>query len=269
MSKPDLTGQKFGRLTVLRLADSKKRGRRSWICRCSCSSNSDVTLTTGALTSGNTRSCGCLVSDTAAFRGKNLVDCVFGRWTVLALSPNRGRTRYWSCQCACGTKREVSGANLASGRSRSCGGCLKGYVTKYLRRLYSREYESWAGMKARCLTTSCNGFDDYGGRGIKVCDRWLHSFVDFLEDMGPRPLGQSIQRLDKEGDYTPDNCEWTTPAEQVTEKRSDLYLEFGGERLIKSDWAKRLGISRWLFEQQLVGHTLADLIFAHGLPPAA
>jgi hypothetical protein len=143
-------------------------------------------------------------------------------------------------------------------------------ASQKLRLRHTREYECWASMKGRCLTPSCTGFEDYGGRGIKVCDRWLHDFGAFLKDMGPRPLSHSIHRLDNDGDYTPENCKWATAAEQAREKRSNVYLEFGGERLIKADWARRFGMSRWSFREQLnKGRTLAELVAAHKLPRAA
>jgi len=103
-------------------------------------------------------------------------------------------------------------------------------------------YTSWQDMKARCNNPNSSRFMDYGGRGIKVCDRWNNSFQNFYSDMGRKPKNKSLDRIDNDGDYAPDNCKWSTEKQQANNKRNNVFLEFDGFRLSFADWSKRLGI---------------------------
>ena len=106
------------------------------------------------------------------------------------------------------------------------------------------EFRIWLGMKARCLNPANPGHENYGGRGITVCDRWM-SFANFFEDMGKRPTRyHSIERIDNDGDYEPGNCIWATRAEQNRNTRQNVYLTKDGITLTAAEWADRLGISR-------------------------
>jgi hypothetical protein len=108
----------------------------------------------------------------------------------------------------------------------------------------SREYRSWDNMRQRCNNPKHHYFPKYGGRGVKVCDRWLHSFEAFLADMGPRPPGTTLDRFpDKNGNYEPANCRWATPAQQQRNTRYNVIIEFQGRRMCLMDWSKELGVS--------------------------
>lgn len=111
-------------------------------------------------------------------------------------------------------------------------------------------YKVWHAMRQRCEDSSVKNYADYGGRGIKVCERWGR-FENFIADMGPRPDGMSLDRIDNDGDYEPSNCRWATRTEQNRNSRRNKSLSFGGETLCIAAWAEKTGIDEASIRQRL------------------
>ena len=143
----------------------------------------------------------------------------------------------WLCRCDCGNMVAPRTDSLTGGNTTSCG-CARrknGSVS-------NPTYRVWQGIKMRCLNPNDTGYHNYGGRGIKVCERWL-DFDTFLHDMGARPNGFEIGRIDNNGDYEPGNCRWETRREQMSNTRRSHMLTWKGKTMTLTEWAKRLGIT--------------------------
>ncbi len=178
----------------------------------------------------------------------------FGKWTVIGDAPGRGPTHpYVRCRCDCGTEKNINKGSLKRGHSNSCAGCrsyshlrnrpvLHGHATGYT---VSAEYSSWKAMKRRCYNKNNKKYKHYGGRGIKVCDQWLHSFSNFLADMGHKPTPKhSIERDEVNGNYEPSNCHWATIKEQSMNTTRTVSVTFKGHTKTLIQWAEDFGIKR-------------------------
>lgn len=171
----------------------------------------------------------------------------FSRLTVIR-EAGRDSRQYvmWECRCECGAITTVNSGHLRSGNTKSCG-CLSRDTTTARNIRHgmtgTRVYRIWEHIHKRCSNPNHEDYENYGGRGIKVCDRWK-SFENFYADMGVPPTDtHSIDRRDANGDYSLENCRWATSVEQANNRRSTPYLELNGVRKSRMDWSRELGIS--------------------------
>lgn len=175
---------------------------------------------------------------------KNLTGQRFSRWTVIERGPNLGRHVRWLCRCECGNTALVASTNLVKGISRSCG-CLHIDTISTHRRTGTPEHRTWIAMKSRCYTKSNIGYPYYGGRGIAVCDRWVHNFENFLADMGERPGPEySLDRINSNDNYSPDNCRWAMREVQDNNRRDNRMLTFNGKTQTIAQWAREQNIAK-------------------------
>jgi hypothetical protein len=179
----------------------------------------------------------------------------FGRWTFVRRSDVPRKALF---RCDCGVERETFITNVVSGKSTSCGCFLREWTTDRStkhghakRGNHSPLYETWAGMVARCTKKYRPDYHRYGGRGIKVCDRWM-VFENFAADMGDRPEGMTLDRHpDTNGNYEPGNCRWATPTEQANNRRSNVLIDHQGKQQNIEAWSKELGIDRHVIEDRI------------------
>lgn len=163
---------------------------------------------------------------------------------VLRRVENVGKQPAWLCRCDCGTEKTILGMHLRAGKPVDCGCTFAARQSAaHIRHgmTDTPEWRAWKSMLERCLNDNHPSWGHYGGRGIKVCKRWL-TFENFYADMGPRPDGLTLDRLDNSRGYTPANCRWATWEEQQNNRRSNVYLTLDGETLTMKQWATHFGV---------------------------
>ena len=215
-------GQRFGRLVVTGLDRFMWHGRERsiWQVRCDCGTS--TTARPCDLRRGVKKSCGCLKYSAPPI---NIGDR-FGRLVVIAKAEVKDQASHYRFRCDCGTIKETRGYSIKSGGTKSCG-CLaqetraangRGNATH--RMIGTKIYRTWRGCIHRCYNKKCKQYPHYGGRGIKVCDRWRESFEAFLDDVGSPPSSKhSLDRINVNGDYEPGNVRWATSKQQSLNKR--------------------------------------------------
>lgn len=178
---------------------------------------------------------------------KNRIGQTYGSLTVVSRADNtpHGKSR-WVCVCSCGKQIVAQSDNLQTGRTMSCG------HTSYVHgKSNSPAYASWDAMKRRCYDPKHPSFKWYGGSGITVCDEWKESFDQFLLDMGERPDGRSLDRIDYNKGYAPDNCRWATQDQQANNTRSNVVICHNGEKRTATQWSILLGGCRQLVSNRI------------------
>lgn len=262
-------GDRFGHLVVLAEEQERtKNGARKFLCRCDCGELTSVVKY--SLLNGNTRSCGCMQGAGSSRRALPMpkAGTRFGSLTVIGEAPRKIRIihekrkdgsirnyeyheRMILCRCDCGNTKTVSFSNLRGGQVKSCGCLDKQHRESFfvhgatVGNHSTRLYRIWQGIRQRCLKTYSPEWDDYGGRGITVCDEWESSFEAFrtwaLSHGYKDDL--TIERIDNNDGY-PENCRWATIQEQALNKRSNIKVIIGGQCKTVSQWSSITGISQ-------------------------
>ena len=185
----------------------------------------------------------------------NLKGLRFGRLVVQQLSGSSdvGKKARWLCKCDCGGSVVVLGYNLRSGNTQSCG-CLMRETSKSRLTTHGMSktstYQIWLKMHRRCYSKGWGSYAYYGGKGITVCKRWWR-FENFFEDMGRRPEGATLDRIDSRKSYSPSNCRWASWRTQQNNRRNNHLVSFGGRRLTVAEWSREVGISQPLLLARL------------------
>lgn len=279
----DLQGKRFGRLVVKGKGNGRftKGGqyKATWICDCDCGTRG-VEVDGAKLRNGHTKSCGCLVAEHIKdVNWEDLTNKRFGRLTVIRYldKDERTTTGYnWWCRCDCGNEIKANATKLKEGLQQSCG-CLKeemkprlGEITRKYTHSNKRLYSVYNGMMSRCYSEKHREYHNYGGRGIRVCEEWLgeYGYDVFAEwalktgyDKDAKYGECTLDRMDVDGMYSPDNCRWITNAEQQNNKRGCIKLEYDGEIHTVSEWARILHTTRAAVNYHCVknGHSIGEL----------
>lgn len=217
-----IVGQKYSKWTVLEYTKTE-RSARWYLCRCDCGTEQEIRAT--YLFTGKAQGCTFCRDKETVYIGKQ-----FGRLTILDDKPITDSHKYtekkrtYLCQCDCGNILHVLRGNLLRGKSTQCRKCsYKSIGVKNTKHGYVNftSFRSWYDMIYRCYNQKAKSYHNYGGRGIIVCKRW-YCFENFYKDMGDRPPGYSIERIDVNGHYTPENCCWIPKQDQAKNTRRTL-----------------------------------------------
>lgn len=252
MGKYDnLDGKKFNKLTVIKRTDGR---RYFYDCKCDC--GNEVSVNQYNLVSGTTKSCGCsAIKDIA---GKRFGKCV----AIKSLDKRKNNKVVWLCKCDCGNYFETIGTLLTSGKIKSCG-CMRKKHGMFGTRLYN----VWHSMKERCYAKSNISYKHYGKRGIRVCEEW-QDFIPFMEwayangyDENAKRGECTLDRINVNGDYCPENCRWVDMSVQSNNKTNNVYLEYNGKIDTLSNHARSVGINPVLAETRKINGKSVDEIF--------
>lgn len=244
--KKPLVNKKFNSLLVLSDYVNEKDKHHKHYCHCMCDCGLTLDVRDNSLTSGNTKTCGRCASVRALGRK-------FGRLTVVSTFYKNKRLMC-NCLCDCHKNNEytvVTYHNLLTGNTKSCGCYEKEHPNNIAHNMSKTSlYGVWSGLKSRCCYKGDLSYSLYGGRGIEVCDRWLDSFENFCDDMNEsyqqhiKQYGikdTSIDRIDVNGNYCKENCQWATAKEQANNRRTTIKITHNGETHSLKEWCEIFG----------------------------
>lgn len=182
----------------------------------------------------------------------------FGKLVVLSYAG--GERSQWLCKCDCGKVIFVRSDHLRKQKTTSCG-CKEFIVHGHKRtNQATKTYLAWCSMKKRCLNPNHRNYHRYGGRGVRICDRWIQSFQNFLDDMGEAPAGLSLDRINNNGHYCKENCRWATIEQQSENRRTTRLITFRGVTLPIVGWAKRLNCASVTIARRIKTMSIEDAL---------
>lgn len=186
----------------------------------------------------------------------NIIGERYGRLVVVERLPSKGGRTQWRAVCDCGGEYKGQSNSLRTGLTKSCG-CLNKEMSSARAKINithgksnSATFKCWQSMKRRCFDMGHKSYPRYGGRGITICERWM-KFENFLADMGIRPKNLSLDRIDNNGNYTPENCKWSSAKEQARNRSSTRMISCGGEVKTLTEWAESIGFSKESLHRRL------------------
>jgi len=251
----DLTGQRFGLLTVIKRQQNDKHGTAKWLCKCDCGKTKSVSSSN--LLKGHTKSCGCLLKSKIS----DLADKRFGKLVVIERTKNNSRgDTMWLCKCDCGNESIVTGRSLKSGATKSCGCGSKEALSngwgsnKTHGMTNTRLYRIWCGIKKRTEPSADERHKrDYYNRGIKMCEEWKSSFKAFYDWAINNGYSDklTIDRKNNGGNYCPENCRWATNKEQSNNRRSNIMIEFNGKTQNLTQWCVELNLEYEIIRERI------------------
>lgn len=275
----DLTGQRFGRLTVIGRAEDKtyanKRYSVMWLCQCDC--GKQVVKSSVLLRKGFSTSCGCDKGEKKIGFHEDLAGKRYGKLTVVSFIPpnqRENKNRSWLCRCDCGNMTQVNVTHLKTGHTTSCGCAVVEHIASVNRKyefVSKRLYAVYKSMMNRCYNLKAHEYKNYGGRGITVCEEWRGEYgydafskwalnssdYDINADRGQCTL----DRIDIDKGYSPDNCRWITNKAQQNNKRTNRLLEYGGETHNVTEWAHILGFTEAKMRYHVsMGRSIQEII---------
>ena len=255
-----IIGEKFGMLKVLRRADTDfitKSGKPEpqYECLCDCG-NTCLATRHYLLFNPRTQNCGCINPS----KFKDMTGLKFGKLEVISRAPDRyvcgKQVTMWNCHCECGNDTVVSGHSLRNHHTESCGCGIREASFKH-GDTGTKLYREWCGIKRRCYNQNHHSYKDYGARGITMCDEWKDDYLAFKawaetqsnyeEFLNSKKSELSIDRMDNDKGYFPDNCRFATAKEQANNRRSNKLITHNGETLTVSQWADKAGLSQQAF----------------------
>ena len=242
----DMIGKKFGKLSVVGLCGRDSGGSILWDCVCVCGAKSK--RTSANLKGGQHNYCvACKSENTRVYVAKE--GDKFSRWTVIQANyPTKKKGQHCLCACDCGNTKVIRSTSLFHGETRSCG-CLKKEIQANRKRTHGMErtpiYQRWCAMKSRCNNPNSPNYKNYGGRGILLCNEW-HDFENFLSWAMSNGFDESltIERINVNGNYEPNNVTWATNKEQANNRRDNVLIESNGETKTMAQWEEKLEIRK-------------------------
>ena len=235
----DITGQKFGKLTVIGKGGYTATKRKSilWLCRCEC--GNEVFRTSAHLRQNYNSTCG----KCNKINDEDYINKTYGYWTIISSAKSKSRKKSFLCRCKCGNERVVNLDTLLLGKSQSCG-CFHREMMKNKLTTHgqtgNRIMTIYFDIKNRCYCENNNRFKDYGARGIKMCEEWKNNSSLFVEWAFANGYSDelSIDRIDVDGNYCPENCRWITIKEQSQNKRNSIKFTFFGITKNLKQWCE-------------------------------